>query len=90
MYYNQTKIRRISKVVGAKRHTTVYKLHAYKFNMTILSNHTIPERTLRSNSFPVFPRFSTTGKTVSPRVKNYDDFSRVFEIANQLLARHSF
>ena len=28
-------------------------------------------------------------KTVSPHVKNYDNFARVFEIANQLLARHS-
>ena len=27
-------------------------------------------------------------KTVSPHVKNYDNFSRVFEKANQLLARH--
>ena len=28
-------------------------------------------------------------KTVSPRAKNYDNFSRVFQIANQLLTRHS-
>ena len=32
--------------------------------------------------------FPPLRKTVSPQVKNYD-FSRVFEIANQLLARHS-
>ena len=32
---------------------------------------------------------STTEKTLSPHVKNHDNFSRVFKIANQLLARHS-
>ena len=30
-------------------------------------------------------RFPPPRKTVSPQVKNYDNVSRVFEIANQLL-----
>ena len=33
--------------------------------------------------------FSTTEKTISPHMKNYDSFARVFEIANQLPRRHS-
>ena len=28
-------------------------------------------------------------KTGSPRMKDFDNFSRVFEMANQLLTRHS-
>ena len=34
-------------------------------------------------------RFTPLRKTLSPQVKNYNSFSRVFEIANQLLTRHS-
>ena len=33
--------------------------------------------------------FPPLRKTISPHVKNYDNFSRVFEIANQLPRRHS-
>lgn len=34
-------------------------------------------------------RFPPQGKTVSPHLKNYDNFSLLFDIANQLLARNS-
>ena len=33
--------------------------------------------------------FPQLRKTISPRVKNYDNFSRVFEITNHLLTCHS-
>jgi len=31
---------------------------------------------------------STPQKTISPHLKNYDSFSSVFEMANQLLTRN--
>ena len=33
--------------------------------------------------------FSPLVKTGCPRMKDFDNFSRVFEMANQLLTRHS-
>ena len=42
----------------------------------------------KSQDFTVWLHFIYYIKTASPHVQNHDDFSRLFEIASQMLARH--
>ena len=73
-----------SEVISASGISSTYCLNFEILGLDILKRY-IPLLYKLEDFIEIF----SLRKTVSPHVQNYGNFSRFFEIANQLLARHS-